>query len=279
MSDVVEGTPRPLDTATGVSGEEGGGPGCACATGSDGGLLAGLAIAGLALLRRRRALPIAALAALALPQVASAQQGWGDTTPAWANFEIRYGTIVYREPNAIVDVYGKTGHDQFTFEGGGQFFRFFELDFGISLYRDSTFTRDDDGVQSDEGTALILWPMYLDLTGRIAIIDEQIIVPFARIGFDYIPWKEVVGTTGGERDKTTGGKAGWHWGAGGQLLLDVFAPRRASLLEAATGINDSWLTFEWRRQYVEPGQFLFLENSEGLSFSGDLFQAGVKIDY
>ena len=35
------------------------------------------------------------------------------------------------------------------------------------------------------------------------------------------------------------------------MLLDIFARDRASLLEARTGINDTWITFEWRRQSID----------------------------
>ncbi len=281
MSAVVQGTPSPTTSASGIAGDPGGGPRCACATGGTSGWGALGALAAFGLLRRRRGALLAGLLVVgaAAPVVASAGER-GDTTPAWANFEFRYGGLRYVEPSAVVDNYGKTGHGFFQAEVGLQAFRFFEMDVGAGYYRDSTFVRDPEtGLEGDEGSALVLFPLLWDVTLRAHIWDEQVFVPYGRIGLDYVIWRERTEDGSGLSDIRSGAKAGWHFGFGGQILLDTFAPRRASQLEASTGINDTWLTVEWRRQRIEPGRFLFLENSEGLSFSGDWVTVGLKLDW
>ena len=59
---------------------------------------------------------------------------------------------------------------------------------------------------------------------------------------------------------------------GGNLLLDTFAPGRASLLEAQSGINDTYVVFEFRSQDIG-------EAREELSFKGTSYTVGLKFDY
>jgi len=285
MSDVVQGTPAPIQSATDLAGDGGGPPSCGgCATTGPGSLsLLGL-VGLLALAGRRRSRWLAVLLlALAVPGLASAQDSTaprGDITPAWANLRFLYSGFSYLQPSSIVDVYGKGGHAHFQLMAGPQIYRFLELDAGIGYSHDTTFTRDPTTqTLSATGTALTQFPLVLDATGRLHIWDEQVIVPFAHIGVDYILWRERADDGSGSKTITTGAKAGWHYGFGGELLLDTFAPRRASQLEANTGINDTWLVVEWKRQRVDPGKFLFLTNSDGLSFSGDALTVGLKLDW
>ena len=58
---------------------------------------------------------------------------------------------------------------------------------------------------------------------------------------------------------------------GVNILLDVFQPGRASRLEANSGITDSYISIEWRKQSVGTGS--------GLSFSGEAVMIGLKLDH
>ena len=80
---------------------------------------------------------------------------------------------------------------------------------------------------------------------------------------------------------TRGAKFGTHTGLGLQVLLDTFQPRRASLLEAQSGINDTWITFEWRRQRVDGRSRPWTSNDAPnlLQFDGDAYMVGLKLDY
>jgi len=282
MSDVVQGTPQSTYSASELAGDPGG---FGCATGGPAGWMA-LALGALALGFRRRWAVAAALLALLLAPVDGRAGSSGDLTQAWGNFEVRYGSLQFvkdvggnaDDPNAVVEVYGRSG-DVGYLEIGPQLGRVLEFDIGAGLFQKVASTTSASGQSSGEIAMLTLWPFYADATARLHILDEQFLVPFFRIGLDYVLWNEERETATGGRDKTRGGKAGFHYGVGAGLLLDTFAPGRASLLEANTGINDTYLLFEWRRQRVEPGHFLFWDNSAGLSFSGDLFQVGLKLDF
>ena len=92
-------------------------------------------------------------------------------------------------------------------------------------------------------------------------------------------------TTGGGKTSVDGVKFGWHFGVGGNFLLDFIAPERASQLEEVTGVNDTYITFEWRRQFIEPEYAGFSFDGEqdsshrGFDFSGDVFTIGLKLDF
>ena len=50
------------------------------------------------------------------------------------------------------------------------------------------------------------------------------------------------------------------------------------LLEASTGINDTYLTFEYRQQSIEKGSDVE-DGADQLSFSGRMVTAGLKFDF
>ena len=273
MSPLVSGVPRPTFTASERNGDEGG-PACSHVPLSM--MVLPLALVG-ALTRRRRGVAAASAAcALAVAAPARAELPQDETDAHW-NVELRYGSVDL-EDTGLTDTYGTNGHDIFEFEFGPQFYQFAELDIGIGYYRDKATATDEDGNPSGEETRFTMFPITLDVTLRGHILDEQPFVPFARIGLDYTLWREARVLEAGT-DATRGSKAGWHWGLGGQLLLDTFARRRASRLEANTSINDTWLTVEYRRVYVDPGSFLFFDNSAGTSFSRSELMIGLKLDY
>ena len=94
-------------------------------------------------------------------------------------------------------------------------------------------------------------------------------------------WSEKSDNTSGTKDTIRGSKFGTHYALGLQLLLDTLQPRRASLLEAQSGINDAWLVLEWRRQRVDGRGTPWEGASEapGLQFDGDAITVGLKLDY
>jgi hypothetical protein len=130
---------------------------------------------------------------------------------------------------------------------------------------------DENGLQSAEFTNLTVVPLSLGATGRLHIIDDQLLVPYAGIGVDAFFWRESWDAGFGVKERVVGTKRGSHLTAGIDLMLDPFAPGRASLLEAQTGINDSYVVFEWRKQVNGV--------DSGLSLSGQTLLIGLKLDY
>jgi MYXO-CTERM domain-containing protein len=294
MSAVKSGSPRAVYSAAEEVGERGGAP---CATGSaNPSSVLALLGAGLLAVRRRRRRGLALAAALLLAPVAHAQdrgddgerdRWWKqDTTPARGNFEVRYGVIDLADP-VLDEHYQQNAHNLLMIEVGPQIYRVLELDVGTGFFQELDFLRDAAGNPSDQRTMLTWWPFQVDGTLRAHFVDEQPVVPFVRYGWDYVIWSEKFDErVGGPKSTIRGGKFGTHWSLGANLLLDVLQPSRASFLETRTGINDSWLTVEWRRQHVDGRDFPWSGRDDRLNrdqrpldFSGDAFTLGVKLDW
>ncbi|MFT7519841.1 MAG: hypothetical protein ACI9MC_001985 [Kiritimatiellia bacterium] len=168
-------------------------------------------------------------------------------------------------------VHGESGNNMLYLEVGPQLFRFVELDIGTGLFRETNPQIDDEGEVGEVDTRLSYIPLTLGGTLRLHLVDEQVAVPFVSYGFDWVFWNELDDPTSEVKERISGTKRGSHWAVGGSLLLDTFDRGRASLLEAQSGINDSWITFEYRKQRIE--------GDEGFDFSGSSFTLGLKLDF
>jgi hypothetical protein len=242
------------------------------------------------LARRRSAGRAAVLAAgLSLTAPAAAQSmaeddnpWWkADVTPARANFEIRYG-VIDLDQQGLNDVYSENAHNLLMMELGPQIFRIGEVDLGFGFFQELAYTvTPGDLVQSADRTMLTWFPLYVDFTLRAHLLDEQPAVPFFRYGWDYVIWSERADDGFGGKDVLQGGKFGTHTAIGVNLLLDLVQPGRASFLEARTGINDTWLTMEYRIQAVDSrsAPWSGKDNGTGFDFSGNAFQVGLKLDW
>jgi hypothetical protein len=288
MSNVVSGQPRANFTAADLAGEQGGAPplfgGCDTTSGAALGWFA--IAAAMAGLRRRSGVLLAALLVVGVTAGdAQAKERNRDQTPQKANFEIRYGSVNFMErvngrDNVIDLVYKDNPHNILQLEVGPQIGRMFELDVGFGFFQELAFKVDETGAQSNGRTMLTWFPMALDATARLHIIDEQLIVPFFRYGMDYVMYTELSDNGMGGKDRVRGTKMGNHMAGGINFLLDVLSPSRASLLEAQTGINDSYLTIEFRTQNVDHRSSPFERgNKYGLDFSATMVTMGLKMDY
>lgn len=303
MSDVVTGRPRNTQTASERAGDPGGAQCSGVASGAA--WLGGLGL-GLVALRRRRwlrgtatwmaALMVGVALASVVPAVALAadddtdeepgppemSEGYqkameqenkrkGDLTDAWGNAEMRLGFWSANEP-AFEDVFGGPSSTQLDFQIGPQIYRVVELDFGAGLVmRNGETIAEDDGEAGGTETRLMIVPLSVGITPRLHILDEQVAVPYASLGVNWWLWREREGDADAAGKLIrSGSHFGWHWELGINLLLDTIDRRRASLLEAQAGINDSWVTLGFRRQ---------MDTSEGFDFGGDMFHVGLKLDF
>jgi hypothetical protein len=188
------------------------------------------------------------------------------------NLEVRVGPATLADTN-IQTVYGESGNQLFFLESGVQFFRSLEIDAGIGLLRESdAAVGADSGDESGYTTRLSLLPVSLSGTLRLDLFEGQPIVPFAKVGVDYWLWTEQQNTGEGylKGSSTNGGKPGYHYGFGLNLLLDMFDMDRASRAQARWGIEDSYIVVEYRIQETL--------TEEGLDFGGSVISAGLKID-
>ncbi len=149
---------------------------------------------------------------------------------------------------------------------------------------DVTDTDDDgDGIADADAVAttkatLTMIPLSLDATFRLQVLDEQMVVPFVRGGFDYVLWNSSSDPgSGADPEKVHGAKQGRHYGGGVAILLDPLGPARASLLETQSGINDTYLVMEWRKQVITKAAAG--GDDTGMSFSGTMTTFGLKMDF
>lgn len=262
MSNVVSATPQETFSVSELSDEQGG-----CSTGGHRVAPFAVGLALLGLLRRRGA----ALAALGLLVAvpASADED-AEIQPKMA-MQLRYGRIDFAEDNAIVDVFGETGNQVLMLEGGPTWRGIVGMDLGIGFFNEVGTKVGEDGSASDESDRLTIIPLTAGATVRLDILREQPLVPYASAGVDYWMWRDKWEDSTGD-DTLTGGKYGWHYALGGQMLLDLFEPDRASAVQARAGIDDAYITVEWRNQVI--GAY-----EDGLDFTASAISGGLRLHY
>jgi hypothetical protein len=269
MSQVFEVTPTPALGAAELAGEPGG---CGCGhRGAPLGWLA-LALAGLALVRRSPGFVLALVLASSFSTDALAG------TNKAQDVEVRLG-FTSLDNASIADVYGE-GESTSSFvsllmESGYQWFRMAELDVGLGLIRgkgDAVGLAGDTPEPSGYPSRLVLLPVSLSATLRADFWDGQPVVPYVRAGGEYWLWFEQVKDeeTYLQGGRGAGGKIGWSYGGGVNVLLDIFSQERSGNMKARWGVEDSYFTVDWRRQaMLEMG---------GLSFEGESLTVGLKLD-
>ncbi|HNH49337.1 MAG TPA: hypothetical protein PKY30_19980, partial [Myxococcota bacterium] len=182
MSEVKSATPQESFGAAELAGEEGGFCGTAQAPSMTLGLLGGLAVA----LRRRRGLMLG-LGLLMLPGLAEAKPR-AKESPKSSTVALRYGPVTIND-ETMAEVYGTSDHEMLRFEYGLTS-NFIEGTFGLGFYQELGSKLTADGDATDEHVMMTIWPINLDVVGRLDILREQPLVPFARVGVDAWLWNE-----------------------------------------------------------------------------------------
>ena len=268
MSNVVNETPRETYGVSDLVNEKGG-YSCSTTGTSSLGILA--LFGGLLAGARRSMLPVAVVGVtmLSQPALAEVDSEWPQKGQTFSDFvgrtfEARYGDQTFDDP--VMDQVFGDSHRIFWIEYGMTLFELTEFTVASGLYKDPGYRIDAAGNPSADKDTMQAIPFSVDATFRLDVLPEQPIVPFAGFGYDYWLWEE--SWTGGEK---SGGKSGTHTSMGVNILLDIFQPERASRLEASSGITDSYISIEWRKQSIG--------NEKGLSFSGEAVMIGLKLDH
>ena len=104
-----------------------------------------------------------------------------------------------------------------------------QLDAGMGAMRKAGTMVTAEGVAGSEEAKLTLVPLSLGVTGRLDLIDGQPIVPYGAVALDYWLWREREGsidpTNPFDLDALGGGKPGYHYALGVNVLLDWLDPR------------------------------------------------------
>ena len=284
MSEVYSVTPEETFGVAYLAGES------SCSTTTRTGAVAGLALLGAVLVRRRRLAAGLALGAgllVSMPAQAADMDGWKTKT---RTNELHIGPMTLEDPQnttsneAWADTYGQTGLTYLRFDGGRQLYRVLEVNGGVGLLRKGGYLVSESGATSTEEGKITALPVHAGLTLRLdptlKIKDEwrgMPVVPYAGAGLSYTLWREREGsidTSDPFSNETYGGGVpGWYWHVGADILLDWMDPRRASVAQARWGIEDTYLTIEWANRTT-----IYPDGVEGLSFAGDSVTVGLKID-
>ena len=269
MSNVVSGIPKPSYGVSDLSGETGGFSGCA----STGERMMGwmMLITIGALTRRRAMLVMVTLLCMGLfTKEAHAADEFGENT-SWMSKAYSFDYSMTRfDSQAIQAVFGTEElYPGLNFGASFQVFRVLELSSGLGLWRQSGLMVQDDGSSSSDAQTLSIVPLQLSAGLRLDFFRDQIIVPFGSGGVDYWLWQE--GWTSGEsQEKLSGGKSGWHYRAGVEILLDVFDSSSASMLDVRYKIKDTYLVVSYQKQEV---------GDEGLIFDSESYMLGLRMQY
>lgn len=135
--------------------------------------------------------------------------------------------------------------------------------FGWSYTKMSANARlQSTGAASAESTSLTIMPMYLAFVLRADVLARDFgipIVPYGKAGLGYGLWSASndLGTSRYTdpvtRETTLGRGHSWgtHYALGAMLLLDPFDRSASIQLDQNTGVNNTYLFFEWERAKLD----------------------------
>jgi hypothetical protein len=269
MSNVVYGTPKPSYGVSDLSGEAGGFSGCASTGGRTMGWMM-FTILGVMMRRRVAPLLLAGLCVFSTSSEAQAADTFGESKSIMSKaFSFDYSMTRF-DSQAIQAVFGEENmYPGLNFGASVQVLRVLEFSSGLGLWRQNGMMVQDDGTSSSDAQTLSMVPLQLSAGLRLDFLRDQIIVPFASGGIDYWLWQEDW-VEGESTEKISGGKSGWHYRVGGEVLLDIFDRSSSSMLDVRYHIKDTYLVFSYQKQEV---------GDEGLIFNGESYMLGLRMQY
>lgn len=202
-----------------------------------------------------------ALALAMMPLAAGVAYGVEATDQHWsAQFQ---GGFFLPTDDVLQDFLGTCCNPMFTFTFGRLFKNKYEVNLGVGfMSRGGTAIGIDTGRESGENFNFTVVPISNSFIYRADYKEDQILVPYAGAGFDYLYFRENL-----QGDVTSGFKFGYHAMGGLQILLDP-----AGSMEEF-GINDVYLTLEGKWQQID--NF----GGSGLAFNGFTMAAGLLFEF
>lgn len=284
MSNVLSVTPRETLSASALSGETGG----YCGFQTPAGISTIGVVMMLIAFRRKNLISSMVVGSVVMlsmlhPQTAQASSQFSNSVedaksivveeeeklPAIrASSAVHYGPVTFQS-EVLNTVFTDSNHQILYLERGYAAWDIVGVSVGAGLVREKGYLVSADGSSSSQGDTLSVIPVSASVFARGDFFNEQILVPFATAGVDYWIWQEKW-TVDDAKTSTNGGKQGYHYSYGGEVLLDVFDPVAASLLDVTRGIRDTYFTVEYRVQEFQ---------GDGLSFNSDSVTFGFRFQY
>jgi len=122
---------------------------------------------------------------------------------------------------------------------------------GIGYFKETGNNRGPDGQLTKDWSTLRLIPVSLSGVYRFDLLYERFnvpLVPYGKIGFDYVIWT-ITNGNGDIPDDPAGGRGqggtlGWHAAVGLSLVLDFMDPITAQQFDVEMGVNHTHLFAE-----------------------------------
>ena len=125
---------------------------------------------------------------------------------------------------------------------------------GMGYFKETgnNLAANGSGMATEDTSSLRLLPFSLSAIYRFDLPYERLhlpLVPYGKLGFDYVYWTVTNGNGEVPNDPTggsgQGGTLGWHATAGLSLVLDVFDQSAANQFDEEMGINHTHLFVEF----------------------------------
>jgi len=136
--------------------------------------------------------------------------------------------------------------DFYGFEIGWKFVRQLGINLGVSYSRSKGTARTVSGRVSNDTVKTRLVPVDISCVLRLDFITDQIVVPYAAVGYTHMFYQTELND-----DERTGDQSGYHLKGGIQFLLDLLEPYAAEKLKREWGIENTYLFAEYYLSKVD----------------------------
>lgn len=187
---------------------------------------------------------------------------------------LKLGWLQYQ--NSIMqDVYGKKGALLYEIEGAYHLTNWLSFSLSSGLLKDNGHAlykiNDTTTAASGDHTRIWLFPFTLNAYARYQPKLDQLFVPYAGLGGDFIIWNE----KRMDAWKKTGYNSGLHAKLGCNVLLDFLEPAPAGRLDRDWGITDTFLVLEAKWMLLDD----FGSTKNNLDLSALVLSSGVQFDF
>ena len=137
---------------------------------------------------------------------------------------------------------------------------------------------DGSDSEASDRTDMEIYPLAAQLSYRLDAFARHLpIVPTARVGLDYYLWQILDGSGNVANFDSThqamGATHGWHYSVGFQLLLDALAEDMARDFQFNAGVQNSFITFEYRSSQIDD-----FGSANSFRLGDDAFFIGLALD-
>ena len=137
---------------------------------------------------------------------------------------------------------------------------------------------DGSTAEASDTTEMEIYPLAVQVSYRLDAFAENFpIAPVVRAGVDYYLWRILNGNGDvanfDATNQAMGGTHGWHYAIGFHLLLDALASDMARDFNYNAGVQNSFITFEYRSSQVDD-----FGSADSFRLGDDSYFVGLALD-